>query len=70
MEGIYFSNKIILMKSHDHIREVLIDLGIQPTADAVKTIRTAIKNDKKADKKLKGRKRGVRLISAHKGSGR
>lgn len=66
MEGIYFSNKIVLMKSNDHLIEQLSDLGIFLTPKEMNWVRKAVMLDRKIDRKLKKRDRKRKMISEHK----
>lgn len=53
------------MKSHDHLIEVMSELGVFLTEKEFKAIRRAVKRDRRVDKKLKKRKIRLRMISCH-----
>lgn len=65
MEGVYFSNTIVLMKSNDHLIEQLSDLGIFLTPKEMNWVRKAVMLDRKIDRKLKKRARKRKMISEH-----
>lgn len=54
------------MKSHDHLIEVMSELGVFLTEKEFKAIRRAVKRDRKIDKKLRQRAVRMRMINAHK----